>query len=111
MSRRTAAVGLACLPLVFVFAADPPPVPKDTLPESISLDTLPLGLSNRPVPKGNPLTAKRVALGRKLFFDPILSADKTVACATCHQPDLGFAGWARRPSASAGRKAPAGHPP
>lgn len=92
MSRRITAVGLVCIPLVFVFAADPPPVPKDTLPETISLDTLPLGLSNRPVPKGNPLTAKRVALGRKLFFDPILSADKTVACATCHQPELGFAG-------------------
>lgn len=111
MSRRITAVGLVCIPLVFVFAADPPPVPKDTLPETISLDTLPLGLSNRPVPKGNPLTAKRVALGRKLFFDPILSADKTVACATCHQPELGFAGVVRRPSASAERKVPAGADP
>src|SRR5262249_26333563 len=34
---------------------------------------------------------QRVELGRLLFFDPILSGDNTVACATCHHPDLGFA--------------------
>jgi cytochrome c peroxidase len=73
-------------------AAEPPPVPKDTLPEKLSLDSVPLGLGKRPVPETNPLTAERVALGRKLFFDPILSADNTVACATCHRPELGFAG-------------------
>ena len=39
----------------------------------------------------NELTEARVALGRRLFFDPILSADKTVSCATCHRPDHGFA--------------------
>lgn len=33
---------------------------------------------------------ERVALGRLLFFDPILSGDNSVSCATCHHPDLGF---------------------
>jgi len=30
-------------------------------------------------------------LGRQLFFDPILSADQTISCASCHQPNLGGA--------------------
>ena len=37
-------------------------------------------------PRGNPATPAKVTLGRLLFFDPILSADGTVACATCHDP-------------------------
>ncbi|MGH8591237.1 MAG: cytochrome c peroxidase [Gammaproteobacteria bacterium] len=32
-----------------------------------------------------PTLAPRVELGKKLFFDPRLSADGTVACATCHR--------------------------
>ncbi len=32
-----------------------------------------------------------VALGAKLFFDPILSEDKTVSCASCHNPNFAFA--------------------
>lgn len=69
-----------------------PLLPKDTLPE-IKLDQdAPLGLTELPVsPENNPLTESRVALGRKLFFDPILSEDGTVSCASCHQPDHGFA--------------------
>lgn len=35
-----------------------------------------------------PTSAPRVALGRKLFFDPRLSSDGTVSCATCHRPAL-----------------------
>src|SRR6516162_3440967 len=36
------------------------------------------------------LTPARVALGQKLFFEPRLSADGTVACATCHDPARAF---------------------
>lgn len=43
-----------------------------------------------PVPEANPLTPEKVALGRRLFFDPILSRDYTVACATCHDPRRAF---------------------
>ena len=42
------------------------------------------------IPQDNPLTEEGVALGRKLFFDPILSADNTLACAACHRPQQGF---------------------
>jgi cytochrome c peroxidase len=33
----------------------------------------------------------RIELGKKLFYDPILSGTKTRSCATCHKPELGFA--------------------
>jgi len=76
-----------------VLAADAPPAPpRDTLPEKLSLDDIPLGLAPRSVPKDTPLTEARVRLGRRLFFDPILSVDNTIACASCHQPAHGFAG-------------------
>jgi len=52
---------------------------------------VPLGLPPVPVPAGNPPTAETIALGRRLYYDPILSADNTVSCATCHSPQYGFA--------------------
>ena len=42
------------------------------------------------IPKDNPLTAAKVELGRKLFFDPRLSADGTISCASCHDPKFAF---------------------
>jgi cytochrome c peroxidase len=38
-----------------------------------------------------PLDERRHALGRALFFDPALSRDRTIACASCHDPAHGFA--------------------
>ena len=43
-----------------------------------------------PAPPDNPTTPERVALGRLLFWDPILSGQKDVACATCHHPAFGY---------------------
>jgi cytochrome c peroxidase len=86
--------------------AKPVPVPRDSLPAKIPLDAIPLGLKDREVPKDNPLTESRVALGRKLFFDPILSADNTVACASCHQPARGFAGPADGARGIGGQRTP-----
>jgi cytochrome c peroxidase len=43
-----------------------------------------------PGPPDNPTTPERVALGRLLFWDPILSGQKDVACATCHHPAFGY---------------------
>lgn len=37
------------------------------------------------------LTRAKIELGRQLFFDPRLSADGTVSCASCHDPDHGYA--------------------
>jgi cytochrome c peroxidase len=50
----------------------------------------PLGLPAVPIPADNPPTAETVALGRRLYYDPVLSADNTISCASCHSPDSGF---------------------
>ena len=42
------------------------------------------------IPFDNPQTVEGVALGRKLFFAPILSADNSQACADCHSPENAF---------------------
>lgn len=43
-----------------------------------------------PFPAGNAYTAAKADLGRRLFFDPILSGDRTRACSTCHLPNLAW---------------------
>jgi cytochrome c peroxidase len=42
-------------------------------------------------PPDNPRTPEKIELGRFLFWDPILSGNRDVACATCHHPDFGYA--------------------
>jgi len=55
---------------------------------------IPLGLSfslwRRRNPPDNPVTPKKVALGKTLYFDKRLSSDQTVSCATCHDPAHAF---------------------
>lgn len=46
---------------------------------------IPAGLPPMPIPADNPMTVEGVALGRKLFYDNILSANNTMSCASCHQ--------------------------
>jgi cytochrome c peroxidase len=43
-----------------------------------------------PVPADNLQTPDKVRLGEALFFDPNLSACGTIACASCHSPEMGF---------------------
>lgn len=40
--------------------------------------------------KNNPLSEERFQLGRNLFYDPILSRDNTISCASCHLQQTGF---------------------
>ena len=53
---------------------------------------IPLGLDEEAfkVPQDNPLTKEKIELGRLLFFDKRLSANNTIACASCHIPELAF---------------------
>jgi len=53
---------------------------------------LPLGVqaASAFVRDDNPMSAKKIDLGRRLYFDPRLSKDGTISCATCHDPDKGF---------------------
>jgi cytochrome c peroxidase len=43
-----------------------------------------------PTPKDNPLTNDKIELGKALFFDPRLSGDSNMSCATCHSPMFGW---------------------
>jgi len=51
----------------------------------------PLGLPPIPMPSDNPQTPEKIALGKRLFEDKRFSADGTVSCATCHDPQKAFA--------------------
>ncbi len=42
------------------------------------------------IPVDNPLTLEGVTLGRRLFYDPILSKDSTMSCSSCHLPSGSF---------------------
>lgn len=57
---------------------------------SFSAPLAPLPVSP-PVPLDNLQIASKIALGKKLFFDPILSVNGTISCASCHVPKNGFA--------------------
>jgi cytochrome c peroxidase len=70
-----------------------PPLPRPgplAAPRSFRQVGLPADLTRAAVPAENPQTPEKVALGEKLFFDGRLSADGTVACATCHDPARAF---------------------
>lgn len=55
------------------------------------LQTLPAGFPPIDYPAGNEFTIERWQLGKKLFYDPILSIDSSLSCGSCHQAFHGFA--------------------
>ena len=62
-------------------------IPYDPQPYEIAL---PPGFPSMPIPEDNPLTNDGVQLGRHLFYDPILSADSSMSCSSCHLPFAAF---------------------
>ena len=82
MRLASAALVVVLLPIDAV-ASQVSPAPRHAEP--------PLGLDlYMRVPDDNPLTPAKVALGRMLFFDSLLSEDQSLACATCHDPGRAF---------------------
>lgn len=68
---------------------------------------LPRAVAPPPVPADNPMSAAKVALGRRLFYEADLSINGTMSCGTCHVQKHGFADDNRtRPGAldDAGRR-------
>src|SRR5689334_15660058 len=52
---------------------------------------IPLGLDlYMPVPEDNPITPEKIEQGRRLFSDRRLSRDRSLSCATCHDPNRAF---------------------
>lgn len=68
---------------------DPAPIEATYDPQPLVLE-LEEFIGTPFLPDENPLTQAGVALGRMLFFDPIISSDSTMSCASCHQPNLSF---------------------
>ncbi|MGB1039820.1 MAG: cytochrome-c peroxidase [Flavobacteriales bacterium] len=58
-------------------------------PTYVSLD-IPFGFPDMIIPADNPLTEEGIELGRKLFYEKMLSADNTMSCGSCHQPNAGY---------------------
>ena len=51
---------------------------------------IPFGFPEFIVPKDNPLTEAKIELGKKLFFEKLLSRDSSISCASCHNPKYAF---------------------
>jgi cytochrome c peroxidase len=74
-------------------AGKSPPIPTAGVlaqPRTANQVGFPEQLTQAAIPPDNPITPAKVKLGLKLFFDSRLSADGTVACATCHDPARAF---------------------
>jgi cytochrome c peroxidase len=52
---------------------------------------IPKGFPDIDFPEDNAFSNLRWELGKKLFFDPVLSKDSSISCSTCHKPELAFA--------------------
>ena len=76
----------ALVPAFFLSAAAIPQKSKTAMKRP----TEPLGLVPVIWPRDNPYSPEKAELGRYLYFDPRLSADGSVSCATCHNPKYAF---------------------
>ena len=57
---------------------------------SSDLTAVPPGFPPIPFPEENTFTQERWDLGKRLFYDPILSVDSSIHCGSCHHQELGF---------------------
>jgi cytochrome c peroxidase len=69
---------------------------------------LPEGVPAPAVPADNPMSEVKIALGRRLFYDPRLSGNGTTACATCHRQALAFTDGLGRSVGATGEMHPRG---
>jgi cytochrome c peroxidase len=70
-----------------------PPIPEAgplARPKPLQQVGAPVDATRAAIPPDNPQTPEKIALGMKLFFDGRLSADGSVACATCHDAARAF---------------------
>ncbi|MBI2945142.1 MAG: c-type cytochrome [Candidatus Wallbacteria bacterium] len=92
----SAIIGLCSLGAVNCSAAEPAAEKAPSIEELEkanpveALPASPLGIEQKLPELKAPPTPERVQLGRWLFFDKRLSADGTIACASCHRPENGF---------------------
>lgn len=106
MQSRIKLFGILLLGVATLLACDfsktknEEPIPQ---PTPLELET-PFYFGDFVIPSSNPMTEEGVSLGRMLFYDPRLSADNTISCATCHQQDKGFVDGLARSRGINGRR-------
>lgn len=83
MNLRYSILAVVSFAMVFLAACQ-----KAELPYALPL---PEGFPMPEIPEDNQLSEERVALGKKLFFDPLLSRDSTISCGSCHFQENSFA--------------------
>ena len=83
-------IGLIVLACVGVASCAGDGVPADPQVRDYSATFKPLPRESL-YPADNPYNAEKERLGELLFWDPILSGDMNVSCASCHHPDFGWA--------------------
>lgn len=91
---------LAALLLLFVSGCDDDEMPGDGMETGTLIEgdfnptaydlALPGYFPGPILDADNPLTEQGVLLGRKLFYDPIMSKDSTMSCSSCHNQQLAF---------------------
>ena len=82
--------GLTVLGMAMVGCRKAPPVLEPVPQVCVDFLKVPEGWDAPDFPGDNEFNDVRWALGRSLFFDPRLSADGAVSCATCHLPERAF---------------------
>jgi cytochrome c peroxidase len=88
-------VGLGVAAIIVGGAAEAPSLSREraVVPQhaqSAGLAGEPVAETLAAIPLGNPQTPEKIALGRRLFFEPRLSVDGSVSCGSCHQPGRAF---------------------
>lgn len=63
--------------------------PVEDIPFPLLME-IPHGFPDVPFPEENAFNEQRWKLGKQLFYDPIMSVDSSISCASCHQPELAF---------------------
>jgi cytochrome c peroxidase len=98
---ETKFVKVGCILILssLLFACKPPAINQNEYDWK-----LPKGFPSPLVPKDNPMSAAKVVLGKKLFFDVDLSFNQSTSCATCHQPQFAFSEPKKTALGSTGQK-------
>ncbi|AMV39186.1 cytochrome-c peroxidase [Planctomyces sp. SH-PL62] len=82
-------------PAEFLYQRSDPSLIDDEPLEVVVPKGLPPLTPKSVVPLSNPITKGKYELGRLLYFDPRVSLDGSVSCATCHNPDKGWSDGGR----------------
>lgn len=87
MLKRIVLLGLV---VFFFFSCSKDSEESGNGPEAKPLLVIPEGFPSMDFPDDNPFTEASYDLGKKLFFDPIMSRDSSISCGSCHLPNKAF---------------------